>query len=119
MRIATTIIALGLIAFAPEISRANEAPPAPANWREKKCAMYQDIRTEVLQYIPADEVGQDFLDAEENYIAGGCRGRAYACPETASQLQYADAVSLRVMSGGISGTFLPYGCEGGAPTTPE
>ncbi|WP_404426136.1 hypothetical protein [Thalassospira australica] len=119
MRIAPTLLVLGFIAFAPATSHANEAPPEPLSWREKKCAMYQDIRAEVLQYIPADEIGQDFLDAEENYIAGGCRGRAYACPETVSQLQYADAMSLRVMSGGISGTFLPYGCESGTATTPE
>ncbi|WP_139834743.1 hypothetical protein [Thalassospira sp. MCCC 1A03138] len=98
---------------------ANEAPPAPRNWRETKCAMYHDIRAEVLKSIPREAIGDAFAKAEEDYIAGGCRGRAYACPRTDTQLEYANTVSLRMMSGGLSGTFLPYGCEGGTETAPE
>ncbi|KZB62905.1 hypothetical protein AUP42_02305 [Thalassospira lucentensis] len=112
------IVALVLAVIAiPAPLLANEAPPAPANWRETKCAMYTDIRAEVLKSIPREDIGADFIKAEEDYISGGCRGRAYACPKTETQLQYANAVSLRVMSGGLSGTFLPYGCPGG-PKTP-
>ncbi|SOB94349.1 hypothetical protein [Thalassospira xiamenensis] len=124
MRIAdlAPAIAPGLMAVIISVAatatlQANEAPPAPANWRETKCAMYTDIRAEVLKSIPREDIGADFIKAEENYIAGGCRGRAYACPKTETQLRYANAVSLRVMSGGLSGTFLPYGCPGG-PKTP-
>lgn len=102
----------------PVKTSADETGPAKSSWRETKCAMYHDIRAEVLKAIPREDIGAEFIKAEEDYIAGGCRGRAYACPKTETQLRYANAVSLRVMSGGLSGTFLPYGCEGGTQTAP-
>jgi len=117
--ITVALITTITVLISPVVLRANETSHGKPSWRETKCAMFTDIRAEVLKSIPREAIGDAFAKAEEDYIAGGCRGRAYACPQTDKQLEYANTVSLRMMSGGLSGTFLPYGCKGGMETAPE
>ena len=81
------------------------------SWRAQKCAVYEETRTEMLEEFPRGPLRSSFAKAEENYIANGCAGRAYACPETKTELKYANQMSLAMMSHGLSGTFLPYGCK--------
>jgi hypothetical protein len=81
------------------------------SWRAQKCAVYQETRDEMLETIPRGTLSPEFAKAEEDYIANGCAGRAYACPKTRTDLDYANKMSFAMMSHGLSGTFLPYGCK--------
>ena len=58
------------------------------SWRAQKCAVYEETRTEMLEEFPRGTLRSSFAKAEENYIANGCAGRAYACPETKTELKY-------------------------------
>ena len=83
------------------------------SWRAQKCAVYQETRDEMLETIPRGTLSPEFAKAEEDYIANGCAGRAYACPKSKTELDYANKMSFAMMSHGLSGTFLPYGCKSG------
>lgn len=83
------------------------------SWRAQKCAVYQETRAEMLDEIPRGALSPEFAKAEENYIKNGCAGRAYACPKSKTELDYANKMSFAMMSHGLSGTFLPYGCKSG------
>ncbi len=81
------------------------------SWRAQKCAVYQETRDEMLDEIPRGALSPEFAKAEEDYIDNGCAGRAYACPKSKTELDYANEMSLAMMSHGLTGTFLPYGCK--------
>lgn len=81
------------------------------SWRAQKCAVYQETRAEMLETVPRGALSPEFAKAEEDYIANGCAGRAYACPKSKTELDYANKMSFAMMSHGLSGTFLPYGCK--------
>ena len=81
------------------------------SWRAQKCAVYQETRDEMLDEIPRGALSPEFAKAEEDYIENGCAGRAYACPKSKTELDYANKMSFAMMSHGLSGTFLPYGCK--------
>ena len=83
------------------------------SWRAQKCAVYQETRDEMLDEIPRGALSPEFAKAEEDYIENGCAGRAYACPKSKTELDYANEMSLAMMSHGLTGTFLPYGCKSG------
>jgi hypothetical protein len=83
------------------------------SWRAQKCAVYQETRDEMLETIPRGALSPEFAKAEEDYIENGCAGRAYACPQSKTELDYANKMSFAMMSHGLSGTFLPYGCKSG------
>lgn len=80
------------------------------SWRAQKCAVYQETRNEMLETIPRGALSPEFAKGEEDYIENGCAGRAYACPQSKTELDYANKMSFAMMSHGLSGTFLPYGC---------
>ncbi|WP_033067120.1 hypothetical protein [Thalassospira australica] len=115
------IIAFALFAVLPGAAIADTDPNLKSyeadmqtgekSWRAQKCAVYQETRTDMLETIPRGALSPEFAKAEEDYIANGCSGRAYACPETKTELKYANQMSLAMMSHGLSGTFLPYGCK--------
>lgn len=65
----------------------------------------------MLDEIPRGALSPEFAKAEEDYIENGCAGRAYACPKSKTELDYANKMSFAMMSHGLSGTFLPYGCK--------
>jgi hypothetical protein len=89
------------------------------SWRAQKCAVYQETRDEMLETIPRGALSPEFAKAEEDYIANGCAGRAYACPKSKTELDYANKMSFAMMSHGLSGTFLPYGCPMAPQSAPK
>ena len=109
------ITALALLAFLPAhaMAEANGADmqTGEKSWRAQKCAVYQETRDEMLDEIPRGALSPEFAKAEEDYIENGCAGRAYACPKSKTELDYANKMSFAMMSHGLSGTFLPYGCK--------
>lgn len=104
-------IILPTIAFAAASDINQET--GTASWRAQKCAVYQEARAEIFDEIPRGALSPEFAKAEEDYIANGCSGRAYACPQSKAELKYANQMSLAMMSHGLTGTFLPYGCKSG------
>lgn len=126
------IITCALFAFAPLTamadSESNSDPDLDSYkadmqtgdkpWRAKKCAVYEETRNAMLETIPRDTLSPEFTKGEEDYIANGCAGRTYACPKSKAELDYANEMSFAMMSHGLSGTFLPYGCPM-APDDPK
>jgi hypothetical protein len=92
-------------------SKTLEMQSGVQSWRAEKCAVFQETRNEISSAFAGKRLGAEFVEAEENYIKNGCAGRAYACPKSASELDYANQMSFSMMSHGLSGTFLPYGCK--------
>ena len=111
------ITALAVLAVLPHHAMAEvdgaDMQTGDKHWRAQKCAVYQDVRAELLDTIPRGALSPEFAKAEEDYIENGCAGRAYACPKSKTELDYANEMSLAMMSHGLTGTFLPYGCKSG------
>lgn len=88
-----------------------------ANWRETKCALYQDYSQKLRTQIPDGTTSQRFDDQEAKFIASGCTARVHACPESPVELEYANVLSVAMMNEGATGSFLPFVCKDGLETT--
>lgn len=81
-------------------------------WSEKKCALYGDAWNRVLEWRGGEGLGQDFVEGNKRFIAGGCSTPASVCPKSAAEFEVADMLSMMAVSQGITGSFLPFGCKG-------
>ncbi|MCC9625755.1 hypothetical protein LPB41_29120 [Thalassospira sp. MA62] len=110
------IAAIGIVTALPAMAlaagNAGTEDTEAKSWRAQKCSLYQQIRNEMFETIPPSALSPEFVQAEDDYIENGCAGRAYACPKSDIELDYANQMSFAMMSQGLTGTFLPYGCQG-------
>ena len=91
---------------------AGAAAEERSGWAAEKCRRYERAWAHLAAGgLPAD-VGEDFVAAQERFVAGGCVPEARICPESAGELAVADALTLMAVAEGATGSFLPFGCPG-------
>lgn len=81
-------------------------------WSQKKCTLYGEAWRKVVEWQGREGLGHDFIEGNERFIADGCSTPARVCPKSAEELKAADTLSMMVISQGITGSFLPFGCNG-------
>ncbi len=80
-------------------------------WTERKCALYGDAWRKVRRAPAYAGMGEDFVAANERFIAAGCTGERDACPRSDADFRAADALSLMAVTEGMAGSFLPFACR--------
>lgn len=79
-------------------------------WMAEKCATYQSAWNQALDMFGSDEMNYAFMAGNENFIANGCTDRGQICPQSAQELEIANALSLAMINAGAASTFLPFAC---------
>lgn len=81
------------------------------DWSARKCALYRDIWTHAASGPALAEVGPAFRADHDAFLASDCReGRV--CPRSEAERALADLLSLMAVAEGMTGSFLPFVCEG-------
>jgi hypothetical protein len=101
---AAAVVALAV----PPPSRAQDA--ADVAWSAKKCAIYDNAWQAALRMQGPTGIGEAFTSRNAAFVASGCLGDRNVCPRSAEELAFADLLTIMVVSEGIAGTFLPFGC---------
>ncbi len=90
--------------------------PAPAQdsadlaWSARKCALHDRAWQAALRMQGPAGIGAEFSDRNAAFVAAGCLGERNVCPRSAAELALADLLTVMVVSEGIAGTCLPFGC---------
>ncbi|MXQ11382.1 hypothetical protein [Microvirga makkahensis] len=81
-----------------------------ASWVEVKCTRYKKAWGEALARTKAKELGREFLDRHEAFLASGCTARADVCPRSEEELALANMMVVAAMNAGTASTFPPFAC---------
>lgn len=106
---AHALLLLTLAAPAPPLALAQTAPPQ--SWPEVKCARYKKAWSDALARRGRRELGREFLDSHEAFLASGCTARADVCPRSEQELELANVMTILAMNAGMASTFLPFACR--------
>lgn len=101
-----------LLGFLVLTTAATVATARADAWSEKKCALYADAWSRVVEWRGGNGLGEDFVSGNKRFIDGGCSTPASVCPKSAAEFAVADMLSMMAVSQGITGSFLPFGCKG-------
>ena len=79
---------------------------------EQKCGIYKLAWEHAVAVNDPTQVNYAFIAANENFIAGGCKGDGdlEVCPRSTVELDIANALTLAMMNAGTASTFLPFRC---------
>lgn len=90
---------------------AAAAAAAADDWTARKCALYRDAWAHVARGPAMEGVGPAFRADHAAFLASECRERR-VCPENEAERALADLLSLMAVAEGMTGSFLPFVCEG-------
>ncbi len=91
------------------------AQPAAPGWVAQKCAAYRAAWDQALDMFGSDGMNYAFIAGSENFIAAGCTDPTRICPQSAAELEVANALTLAMMNAGAASTFLPFACPHAEP----
>lgn len=89
-------------------TRAQDA--ADLSWSAQKCSIYSNAWQAALRMQGATGIGEEFTAWNAAFVASGCLGDRNVCPRSPEELALTDLLTIMVVSEGIAGTFLPFGC---------
>lgn len=90
-------------------ARAQES--AQPDWPAVKCERYRQAWADILARRGREGLGPDFLERQDAFLASGCTARADVCPRSPQEMAVANALSLRAINAGMTGSFLPFACR--------
>ena len=97
----TVVCALAVPAGAAEAQRS---------WRAEKCFRYGRDWNEALRRFGRAGLSPPFVGGVVAFIGSDCASLDKICPLTAKDREFVDILAIRVVNGGMSTTFLPFGC---------
>lgn len=92
------------------VLRPQEGPDTP-DWRHRKCVLYREYRDDALDALGTNAIGKDFGAAEQSFLQSDCVARVKVCPQSQTEVKYANYIALQMMNSGATGSFLPFACE--------
>jgi hypothetical protein len=103
-------IPLAALAFLP-LAMNPSAASAQSDWIAKKCELYQAAWSRALSNNPDADINNDFLAANEHFIASGCTEKISVCPRSSAALELATMLTIIMLNEGAASTFLPFTCD--------
>ncbi len=105
-----TCLGVAFIALMPAFSLAQEGESLSA-WQVEKCRIYEQSWEQALEGFGADNLNYNFVAQNENFLTSGCVSAPAVCPQSSTEIQIADFLTIAMMNAGAASTFLPFRCE--------
>ncbi len=80
-------------------------------WTLAKCERYKTAWLTLVSRRGIADLGPQFLESHDAFIASGCTTRADVCPRSARELDVANAMVIAAMNAGAASTFPPFACR--------
>ncbi|KQW31274.1 hypothetical protein ASE36_03110 [Rhizobium sp. Root274] len=90
---------------------AGETEGTRSAWQIKKCEVYRQALTEILDHVGRDGVSASFLERNREYIDSGCLAAVDACPQTDKDVEIANGLTIATMNAGAASSFSPFRCR--------
>ena len=91
-------------------ARAQPEAATEKPWTVVKCEHYRQSWNEALARGFARDIGPDFRQQHETFLASGCSGAHDVCPRSQSEMNLANIMTVAAMNAGTASTFPPFGC---------
>ena len=83
-----------------------------SDWQRTKCEVYARALGDILDHVGHDGVSDRFLARNREFIASGCLADVDACPETDTDIEVANGLTIATMNAGAASSFSPFRCRG-------
>lgn len=83
-----------------------------SDWQRTKCEVYARALDDILDHVGHDGVSDRFLARNREFIASGCLADVDACPETDTDIEVANGLTIATMNAGAASSFSPFRCRG-------
>jgi hypothetical protein len=67
---------------------------------------------DILDHVGHDAVSDRFLARNREFIESGCLADVDACPETDTDIEVANGLTIATMNAGAASSFSPFRCRG-------
>jgi hypothetical protein len=74
----------------------------------EKCEIYRSAYEIVSKRIKG--LSDSFIDANNEFIKGGCIHYSFVCPRNSEELRFANEMTVATMNRGLASTFVPFKC---------
>lgn len=80
-------------------------------WTLEKCERYKAAWLGLVSRRGTADLGAQFVESHDAFIASGCTRQADVCPRSARELDVANAMVIAAMNAGAASTFPPFACR--------
>jgi len=113
-RVRRLALRLGLLALSlctwPALS-IDMAGAQRRQWTLEKCERYKAAWLTLVSRRGTTDLGPQFVESHDAFIASGCTKQADVCPRSARELDVANAMVIAAMNAGGASTFPPFACR--------
>ena len=100
---------IGVPAWAQEAGTTAEGR---SDWQRTKCEVYAKALAEILDHVGHVGVSERFLARNQEFIDSGCLADVDACPQTDTDIEVANGLTIATMNAGAASSFSPFRCRG-------
>jgi hypothetical protein len=91
---------------------AGTTAEARSDWQRTKCDVYGKALVEILDHVGRDGLSDRFLAQNQAFIDSGCLADVDACPQTETDIEVANGLTIATMNAGAASSFSPFRCRG-------